>query len=203
MWRNSTANNIVIRGPTDGTQMEGGDVWIDPFAPPAERYRNQAKCPNCKQFPGMGGGLIAHWHSADGIQWVERPGWQPRPGRLDNQEVIFYDEDTVHTDRNGTKTRGCYSLITRAPTQNDIAVQPLAVRRFLALDPYNCTSHDGPNSSVCWFDGTVLEGTTPDLLDDSTHPRSSTAGANQSWDTWPVEFGSAQVWKVERTFPPT
>ena len=25
-WRNSTANNIVIRGPTDGSQMEGGDV---------------------------------------------------------------------------------------------------------------------------------------------------------------------------------
>ena len=80
-WRNSTANNIVIRGPTDGSQMEGGDVWIDPHAPPAERYRNQAKCPNCKNRPGMDGGLIAHWHSADGITWVERAGWQPRPGR--------------------------------------------------------------------------------------------------------------------------
>lgn len=202
-WRNSTANNIVIRGPTDGTQMEGGDVWVDPLAPPAERYRNQAKCANCKKRLGMDGGLIAHWHSADGIRWVERPGWQPRPGRLDNQEVIFYDEDALLTNRNGSRQRGAYSLITRAPTINDISVQPLAVRRFLALDPFNCTSHNGPNSSVCWDDGQVLTGTVPDSLDDSTHPRSVTAGAFQGWDKWPVEFGSAQVWKVKRTFPPT
>jgi hypothetical protein len=56
VWRNSTANNIVILGPVRrGTaggeagsagQMEGGDVWVDPNAPPAERYRNQARlCP--------------------------------------------------------------------------------------------------------------------------------------------------------------
>ena len=97
---------------------------------------------------------------------------------------------------------GAYSLITRAPTQNDISVQPLAVRRFLSSDPWNCSS-GGTQTDTCWFNGTVLGGTDPDALDDSTHPRSDTPGANQSWATYPVEFGSAQVWKVPNTFPTT
>ena len=120
---------------------------------------------------------------------------QPKPGRLDNQEVIFWDEDVAF---NGS--RGAYSLITRAPTQNDISTQPLAIRRFLSKDPFNCSSAmRHPDNESCWRDGTVLGGTVPDALDDSTHPRSATPGANQSWDTWPVEFGSGQVWKVEKT----
>ena len=97
---------------------------------------------------------------------------------------------------------GAYSLITRAPTQNDISVQPLAVRRFLSSDPWNCSS-GGTQTDTCWFNGTVLGGTDPDALDDSTHTRSDTPGANQSWATYPVEFGSAQVWKVPNTFPTT
>ena len=53
------------------------------------------QCANCA--PNQVGhkpvaGEIAHWHSADGIKWFERSGWQPKPGRLDNQEVIFWDE---------------------------------------------------------------------------------------------------------------
>ena len=91
-------------------------------------------------------------------------------------------------------------------SQNDISVQPLAIRRFLSRDPFNCTSaihHDKLDNESCWHDGIVLGGTDPDELDDSTHPRSATAGANQSWDKWPVEFGSGQVWKVAQTFPTT
>ena len=167
-------------------------VWIDPLAPPPERYRNQAKCVNCAPDKDR---TIAQWYSADGIVWHERLGWQPKPGRLDNQEVIFWDEDVAF---NGS--RGAYSLITRAPTQNDLSTQPLAIRRFLSKDPFNCSSamRHSDNES-CWHDGIVLGGTDPDALDDSTHPRSATPGANQSWDTWPVEFGSGQVWKVEKT----
>ena len=98
-------------------------------------------------------------------------------------------------------------LYSRAPSQNDISVQPLAIRRFLSRDPFNCTSDHNHNDKLdnesCWHDGIVLGGTDPDELDDSTHPRSATAGANQSWDKWPVEFGSGQVWKVAQTFPTT
>ena len=90
---------------------------------------------------------------------------------------IFWDEDVAY---NGS--HGAYSLIVRAPTQNDISVQPLAIRRFLSSDPFDCTSkiHQKtpcrgcapyPNES-CWFDGEVLKGTDPDELDDSTHPLS-------------------------------
>ena len=168
------------------------------MAPPAERYRNQAKCVNCS--PGKDR-TIAQWHSSDGIVWHERPGWQPKPGRLDNQEVIFWDEDAEFRG-----SRGAYYLYTRAPTQNDISVQPLAIRRFLSRDPFNCTSaihQDKLDNESCWHDGIVLGGTDPDELDDSTHPRSATTGANQSWDKWPVEFGSGQVWKVAQTFPTT
>jgi hypothetical protein len=43
----------------------------------------------------------------------------------------------------------------------------------------------------------------PDRVDNSTHPRRATAGANQTWATWPVEFGSSQQWKVSNTIPPT
>ena len=31
----------------------------------------------------------------------------------------------------------------------------------------------------------------------------ATSAANQTWATWPVEFGSGQPWKVEGTVPPT
>jgi len=121
---------------------------------------------------------------------------------------IFWDEDVAY---NGS--HGAYSLIVRAPTQNDISVQPLAIRRFLSSDPFDCTSkiHQKtpcrgcapyPNES-CWFDGEVLKGTDPDELDDSTHPLSLTAAANQTWAKFPVEMGGGQVWKVESTFPPT
>jgi hypothetical protein len=43
----------------------------------------------------------------------------------------------------------------------------------------------------------------PDRVDNSTHPRTATAGANQTWATWPVEFGSSQQWKISNTIPPT
>ena len=58
-------------------------------------------------------------------------------------------------------------------------------------------------NKTVWGTQWVLNNTAPDAVDDSTHPKSATAAANQTWATWPVEFGSGQPWKVRGTTPPT
>ena len=74
-----------------------------------------------------------------------------------------------------------------------------------ATDPYlKADSVAGIKAGrTVWGEGIVLSGTTPDAIDDSTHARTATAGANQTWATWPVEFGSGQPWKVPQTEPTT
>ena len=75
--------------------------------------RNQAKCVNCS--PGKDR-TIAQWHSADGISWHERPGWQPKPGRLDNQEVIFWDEDAEFRGSRGAYVSSRGPRLPNLPT---------------------------------------------------------------------------------------
>ncbi len=50
------ANNVVIPG-----YVQGGHVWIDPNAPPEQRYRSQ----------GNGQGYLPFYASPDGIHWTE------------------------------------------------------------------------------------------------------------------------------------
>ena len=77
----TTANNIVIP-----TKVGGSSVWMDPNAPPEERYKNQSKVYN----PDVWGEF--HMHSSpDGIRWkllrtlqIDRGGW-------DSQSIVFWD----------------------------------------------------------------------------------------------------------------
>ena len=78
----STANNIVIPG-----KLGGSSVWLDPNAPPEERYKSQSKVYN----PDVS--MQFHMHSSpDGIDWrflrrirlEQRGGW-------DTQSIIFWD----------------------------------------------------------------------------------------------------------------
>ena len=212
-WRGSTQNNFVIAGPglggphnATGGQMEGNAVWYDARA---RLWRNQAKVdqwapegagPGCRGY-----GAISTWSSPDGIHdWVCGVKWQPSPGRVDRQEVVYFDEDIV-SPRTGERV-GAYVLGTKSDLQNDVAKAPLMTRLFFSFDdPYrkaDSVAGIRANQTV-WGAQWVLEGTRPDGLDDSTHPRSETAGANQTYARWPVEFGGSQQWKVPHTVPPT
>jgi hypothetical protein len=77
----TTANNAVIP-----SQIGGSSVWIDPNAPPEERYKTQTKV----YSPEVWGQF--HMHSSpDGIRWklfenirIGRGGW-------DTQSIVFWD----------------------------------------------------------------------------------------------------------------
>ena len=105
---------------------------------------------------------------------------------------------TTSSANTTTSNNGAYVLITRAPSGMDISKGALARRRFVSVDdPYKKTG------TAAWGAGVLVGGTEPDALDNSTHPLYNTAGANQSWSPFPVEFGDARVWKVAGTTPPT
>ena len=78
----STANNVVIPG-----KLGGSSVWIDPMAPPEERYKNQSKVYN----PDVA--MQLHMHgSPDGIHWRFLRRMQlPHRGGWDTQSIIFRD----------------------------------------------------------------------------------------------------------------
>ena len=84
----STDNNVVLPG-----EIGGCAVWIDPKAPPQQRYKTQAKVYPTGQF---------HIHaSPDGLHWTLLA--KPKIGHKDTQSVIFWDEAI-----------GKYALYTRS-----------------------------------------------------------------------------------------
>ncbi len=76
------ANNAVISDP-----IQGGCVWIDPKAPPEERYRTQAKW---GPFPTDKSCAIHFYASPDGIRWKHTHFVDV--GCCDSQTVVFWDE---------------------------------------------------------------------------------------------------------------
>ena len=89
----SAANNIAIPG-----KLGGSSVWIDPNAPPEERYKSQSKVYD----PDVS--MQFHMHSSpDGIDWkfLRRIQLELRGG-WDTQSIIFWDP-----------TIGRYVLYTR------------------------------------------------------------------------------------------
>ena len=78
----STVNNVVIP-----SKLGGSSVWIDPHAPPEERYKNQSKVYN----PDVA--MQFHMHSSpDGIHWKFLRRLQlPHRGGWDTQSIIFWD----------------------------------------------------------------------------------------------------------------
>ena len=77
----STANNVVLRGDID-RYAEGACVFVDPTAPPAERYKmlHRGRTPF-----GLRGAC-----SGDGLSWTMYPWGYNIPG-LDTQNVANYD----------------------------------------------------------------------------------------------------------------
>jgi len=72
--------NVLIR------VSRGGTVWIDPTAPPQERYRSQCKGPGRPQF----GHRVLHFFSSpDGIHWNFMH--KTDIGACDTQNVAFWD----------------------------------------------------------------------------------------------------------------
>ncbi len=72
----SRANNVVLPGIIGGCA-----VWIDPKAPPEQRYKTQAKVYPSGQF---------HIHaSPDGYRWTLLA--KPKIGHKDTQSIIFWD----------------------------------------------------------------------------------------------------------------
>ena len=59
----------------------GGTVWIDPKAPPEQRYRSQTKDPK---------GKLTFFHSADGIRWAKTH--TVSIGDCDTQNIAFWDD---------------------------------------------------------------------------------------------------------------
>ena len=78
----STVNNVVIP-----SKLGGSSVWIDPHAPPEERYKNQSKVYNpdvAMQFHMHSSPDGIHWKFLRRIQFEQRGGW-------DTQSIIFWD----------------------------------------------------------------------------------------------------------------
>ena len=74
----SKENAVVLPGP-----IGGSSVWIDPLAPPGQRFKNQAKV-----YPST----ELHMHSSpDGIHWKKFATLNPGPGGWDTQTVVFWD----------------------------------------------------------------------------------------------------------------
>ncbi len=93
-FQGSKQNNLVWRGTAEHGQ-HGGTVFIDPNAPPEERYK----------YVYLGGGKLCAAVSPDGIHW--RPYDGPRGDVLcdwpsDTQNVAFWDPDL-----------GCYMFYGR------------------------------------------------------------------------------------------
>ena len=125
----STANNVVINEPW----LQGCCVWIDPHAPPAQRYRTQAK--------GYKGDLVFH-ASPDGLRWQETH--RIHIGACDTQNVVFWDERS-----------GRYVLYTRAWEEfEDRHLDRRMVRRLASDD-----LHTWVDEGVIWeADSLDLEG---------------------------------------------
>lgn len=81
----SRANNVVIRG-----EIAGPSIWIDPQAPPAQRYKTQSKF-----YPRGGRPNEFHIHaSPDGIHWtlIGKPSYKEVTDK-DTQSIVFWDQN--------------------------------------------------------------------------------------------------------------
>jgi len=106
----STANNVVMPGINGGCS-----VWIDPHAPPHERYKNQAKVYPSGQF---------HMHSSpDGLRWKLFAKLEPGPGGWDTQSVVFWDPVPQR-----------YALYTRRWFRKEPAIESYRTVRRLESD---------------------------------------------------------------------
>lgn len=74
-FHGSKSNSIVV------PVSRGGTVWIDPTAPPEQRYRSQTKNPK---------GRVTFHHSADGIHWKKTH--EVAIGDCDTQNIAFFDK---------------------------------------------------------------------------------------------------------------
>ena len=72
-------SNILI------AESRGGDVWIDPKAPPESRYRHQ-----CKYAFIVPGAKLEFYASSDGIHW--RRSHVVDVGECDTANIAFWDE---------------------------------------------------------------------------------------------------------------
>ena len=76
--RGSKDNNVVLPGV-----IGGASVWIDPQAPPAHRYKTQAKV-----YPS---GKFHMFSSPDGMDWSLWAEIDPK-GAKDTQAIVYWDE---------------------------------------------------------------------------------------------------------------
>jgi len=103
----SRANNVVMSQLSDPNFYSGGSVWIDPKAPPEQRYKSQGK--NRR-------GRLSLYCSPDGLRWKRLRSYSI--GACDTQNVVFWDESigryVIYTrDKGAHKTPGKYRFVRR------------------------------------------------------------------------------------------
>lgn len=117
-YRGNRNNNIVFGHGANGVVLgqDGGMVFLDPNAPPQERFRMVCRF-------GAGGEGIRIFSSGDGIRWklthpsviTQRP---EERSHLDSQNVIFWDEArkkyVAYVRYNRPERRGRARSIARA-----------------------------------------------------------------------------------------
>ncbi len=165
----STANNIVIP-----SKLGGCSIWIDPNAPPEERYKNQTKVYN----PDVAMQFHAH-SSPDGLKWnfLRRIQLEKRGG-WDTQSIVFWDPSV-----------GRYVLYTRhwfakRHTTAEGNENFRTVRRLESDD----LIHWENQKIVMW----------PDEVDRSTYdvtPALDSLGPDQPYGRVPVDYYGAAVFK--------
>jgi hypothetical protein len=67
-------------------RLQGCCVWVDPHAPPEERYKTQAKCGPHPDAPST----LDFFSSPDGLRWTQMHSIEM--GEIDTQNVVFWDE---------------------------------------------------------------------------------------------------------------
>jgi hypothetical protein len=98
-------------------RIGGVSVWIDPQAPPSQRYKSQAKF-----YPADGRPAEFHIYSSpDGYRWTLFA--KPTIGEMDTQSVIFWDEWAQR-----------YLLYTRKNPDAGTAKRRRVVRRLESTD---------------------------------------------------------------------
>jgi len=106
----SKDNAVVLPGAIGGCS-----VWIDPNAPPEQRYKNQAKV-----YPSA----ELHMHSSpDGIHWKKLATLNPGPGGWDTQTVVFWDPEVKR-----------YAMYTRRWVRNETKLANFRTVRRLESD---------------------------------------------------------------------
>ena len=167
--KGSAAKNIAIPG-----KLGGSSVWIDPNAPPEERYKSQSKVYDADVS------MQFHMHSSpDGINWkfLRRIQFELRGG-WDTQSIIFWDPAI-----------GRYVLYTRRwvakrHTTAEGNENYRTVRRLESDDLVNWENQ----STVMWPD-------EDDLATYETGAPMSSAAPEKPHSRVPVDYYGATVFK--------